>query len=220
MQFTRYKTHDAASSPHLGVWNRKAELCQMGAPKQGSPVQVYVCVHARRVHTSTTILCQHHSRACTMPALCLVFSRCIHVRGIPTRLAVCALYNRDGLMLLPASSCFFLLASFLSSCFLFPVCGLWCSLSSTYTYAATVLRGTVLRGTVHCAWCTVHGAWCSYNYPIFYPGDYSKEELEHCIAGMVIDFDAACCNLDRIRNGITMVALLSGLGWVSMLYVF
>lgn len=160
MQFTRYKTHDAASSPHLGVWNRKAELCQMGAPKQGSPVQVYVCVHARRVHTSTAILCQHHSRACTMPALCLVFSRCIHVRGIPTRLAVCALYNRVGLTLLPASSCFFLLASFLSSCSFSPsaVFGVRCLLR---TPMLLLCFGALCFGalcTVHGALCMVHGA--------------------------------------------------------------
>eukprot|EP00729_Bicosta_minor_P023807 gene23807-2195_t len=87
-----HKTHEAASSPHLGVWNRKRELCQIGAPKEGSPVQVY-------------------------------------------------------------------------------------------------------------------------NYPVFFPAEYTEQELNDCIAGMVIDFDAACCDLDKIRNGITMVALLSGLGW-------
>ena len=77
MQFTRYKTHDAASSPHLGVWNRKAELCQMGAPKEGSPVQVYVCVHARahkHRHSLPASFPRMH-RACAVPGLLSLHTR-------------------------------------------------------------------------------------------------------------------------------------------------
>ena len=37
----RYKTKEAAANPHLGCWNKKVELCAMGAPKDGSPVCVY-----------------------------------------------------------------------------------------------------------------------------------------------------------------------------------